>query len=269
MRNDFVIVSSLFDIRRELIDGRSWDDYLSWFDVTLKLRCPMVLFVSEETVPFIEERRIGLPTTIIPQTIEEAPYHYLKGQIDEIVSSDEYRSKIRDPGRIECLNSLYSVIQYSKFKWLEQVSKVNPFNSKFFFWLDAGGSRFFDGYDLSQDYPSDYGLNALNSIGDKFLIQMNMESYSDLANTSALTKDYLLDNRSYVLGSMFGGTENIVAEVAREIDNLFINDMLQNNFINNEQIALGYLLKRNPSTFAAYQRYNNKHMALFNEIGKR
>ena len=47
-------VSALFDIDR--VDGRKWDQYLKWFDVTLKLRVPMVLSVSYT--------HLTLPTTL-------------------------------------------------------------------------------------------------------------------------------------------------------------------------------------------------------------
>ena len=94
----------------------------------------------------------------------------------------------------------------TQFKWLTQASELNPFDSKFFFWIDAGGSRFFDSYDLKLEYPSPPALQKpLNQMGDKFLIQMNMEYYLDLAQADLLPVSYLLDNRSYVLGSMFGG----------------------------------------------------------------
>ena len=43
-------VSALFDIDR--VDGRKWDQYLKWFDVTLKLRVPMVLFITKELQEF-------------------------------------------------------------------------------------------------------------------------------------------------------------------------------------------------------------------------
>ena len=48
------IVSALFDIER--IDGRPWEEYLKWFDEFLKLKTPMVLFVSEDLKSFIDER---------------------------------------------------------------------------------------------------------------------------------------------------------------------------------------------------------------------
>ena len=37
MRNDVTIVTALFNIEREQMDGRDWDEYLRWFTVTLQL----------------------------------------------------------------------------------------------------------------------------------------------------------------------------------------------------------------------------------------
>jgi len=266
---DVTIVSSLFNIKREGMDGRTWEEYLKWFDITLKLKCPMILFITEDVREFVEQRRLHIPTEIIVQSIEEIPYYYLKDQLDSIILSEEYTNKILDPERIECKHSMYSIIQYSKFKWLENVIEENPFNSKFFFWMDAGASRFFDGYNLSENYPSTNAIEALNEMGDKFLLQMNMEYYQDLVQASTLSEEYLLDNRSYVLGSMFGGTSFRLLKVVKDVEDILLNKMIANGFINNEQIALGYLVKQNLDDFEIFERYDGKHMSLFTELGKR
>ena len=96
------IVTSLFNVKREGMDGRSWEEYLEWFEETLKLKCAMVIFTTEDMVSFIEERRTSIPTEIITQKIEDIPYYYLKNDIDNIINSDEYKQKISDPNRIEC-----------------------------------------------------------------------------------------------------------------------------------------------------------------------
>ena len=191
-----------------------------------------------------------------------------KGYRYKTGSPEEYIEKISDPDRIECQHSMYSIVQYSKFKWLKQAIEENPFNSKFFFWIDAGGSRFFDEYNLSENYPSLNALDALNGMGDKFLIQMNMEYYKDLANADTLSEEYLFDNRSYVLGSMFGGTTSSLLKVSNDVEDILLNKMIANGFVNNEQIALGYLVKQNPDDFEIFERYDGKHMALFTELGK-
>lgn len=266
---EVTIVTSLFNIEREGMDGRSWEEYLKWFEKTLELKCSMVVFTTEDLIPFIEERRISIPTEIITHTLEEIPYYHLKDKLDTIVNSDEYKEKISDSNRIECNHSIYSIIQYSKFKWLERAIEENPFNSKFFFWLDAGGSRFFEDYNLTKEYPSSNAIEALEEMGDKFLIQMNMEYYEDLVNADALSEDYLLDNRSYILGSLFGGTEEAINKVSFDIENILTHKMIENEFVNNEQIALGYLVKQNPDDYEIYERYDGKHMSLFAELGKR
>lgn len=266
---DVTIVSALFNIERENMDGRDWEKYLKWFDLTLKLKCPMVLFVTEDLKDFVDVRRKNLPTKVIIQKIDEIPYYNLKEKIDCIISSEEYKKKVSDPNRIECQHSMYSIIQYSKFEWLKESSKINPFNSQFFFWLDAGASRFFENYDLELEYPSPNAIDSLKQMGDKFLIQMNMEYYKDLAYSNVLTEEYLLDNRSYILGSMFGGGIKSIEKVSLDIQDILINKMIYKQLINNEQIALGYLVKNNFDDYEIYERYNGKHAALFGELSKR
>ena len=87
MRNDVTIVSALFNIERERMDGRDWDEYLKWFDVTLQLKCPMVLFITEDIKEFVEEKRKDLPTEIIVQSVDDIPYYHLKDEIQEILDS--------------------------------------------------------------------------------------------------------------------------------------------------------------------------------------
>ena len=258
-------VSALFNIDR--VDGRKWDEYLKWFEVTLQLKVPMTLFVTEDLVEFVQEKREGLQTDIIIQDIEEIPYYHLKDQIQEILDSDQYKEDMADPERIECKQAMYPIIQYSKFEWMGQAIQLNQNKCEYFFWLDAGGSRFFEGYDLSQEYPSKEAVESLEGMGESFLVQMNTEYYKDLANADDLSVDYLYDNRSYVLGSMFGGHKKSISKVARMIDNILKNDMIANKTVNNEQIALGYLIKKYPDEFAIYERTNGKHMDLFQELG--
>ena len=266
------LVSALFDINR--VDGRKWEEYLKWFEITLKLRVPMVLFLDRDMQEFIDERRGDLfskneylKTQTLYQTVEDIPYYGLKDQIQEILDSDQYKKDMADPERIECKQAMYPIIQYSKFPWLTQAAAMNPHKSDYFFWLDAGGSRFFEDYDLTQNYPSEEAKKALDEMGDSFLVQMNTEYYTDLANAKTLSTDYLYDNRSYVLGSMFGGHKKSLFRVCDMVHDVLMNDMLANNTINNEQIALGYLIKKYPDEFSLYERTNQKHMALFHELG--
>jgi len=121
MENKFCLVTSLFNIERERMngnDGRSWDDYLKWFEKTLQLKTPMIVFCEDSLVEFIEKRR-EYPTKIITHIVSEIPYYYLKDQIQKIISSSEYQSKIGAPERIECQCIMWFNIQNLN-GWIEQ-----------------------------------------------------------------------------------------------------------------------------------------------------
>ena len=257
-------VSALFNIDR--VDGRKWDQYLKWFEETLKLQVPMVLFIEKDLQDFVDEKRGDLSTQTIYQTVEEIPYYNLKDQIQGILDSDDYKEKMSDTDRIECKQAMYSVIQYSKFPWLQQAIKLNPHKSDIFFWLDAGGSRFFNNFDLTEPYPGTAATESLEGMGESFLIQMNCEYYRDLYEAKELDESYLYDNRSYVLGSMFGGHKNSVPKICDMVDNIFQQEMIAKGNVNNEQIALGYLVKKYPDDFAVYTRTNGQHMDLFTTL---
>ena len=67
MENKFCLVTSLFNIERERMngnDGRSWDDYLKWFEKTLELKSSMVVFCEEDLVEFIKKRREIVTSTV-------------------------------------------------------------------------------------------------------------------------------------------------------------------------------------------------------------
>jgi hypothetical protein len=65
---------------------------------------------------------------------------------------------------------------------------------------------------------------------------------------------------------MFGGHKNQIPKIFKMIDNVLMDDMIAENNVNNEQIALGYLVKKYPDDFAIYTRTNGEHMDLFTEL---
>jgi hypothetical protein len=86
-----------------------------------------------------------------------------------------------------------------------------------------------------------------------------MSNYPDLANSTSLSEEYLLDNRSYVAGGIFMSSKKSIVKVKEEIDNVLKNMMLKNGFVNNEQIAVGYLIKKTPSLFRTFRNYSGIH----------
>tara|TARA_B100001250_G_scaffold216175_1_gene185506 strand:+ start:6488 stop:7282 length:795 start_codon:yes stop_codon:yes gene_type:complete len=258
------VVSALFDIDR--VDGRKWDQYLKWFKQTLQLKVPMILFIPKDLQEIVDEVRGDLETQTIYQEVDDIPYYNLKKEIEDIIDSEEYHDKMSDSSRIECRQAMHPIINFSKFDWLKQAANMNHHKSDAFLWLDAGASRFFDGFEVDTQWPSEDALESLGGMEDGFLVQMNCDYYPDLYGAEELGLDYLWDNRSYVLGSLFGGSNKAVNKVADQVDDILRNKMIGDNNINNEQIALGYLVKKYPDDYVIYNRTNGKHMDLFGEL---
>jgi hypothetical protein len=251
------LTTALFDIGRENMgDGRTMDQYIEWFSETLKLDSSFTIFTEKKLLPLIESK-INSKSKIICTDIEDIPYYNLKKDIDKIIKNPEYRNKILDPSRIECNLGLYNIIQYSKFKWIDlSIQLDDSFDN--YFWIDAGCSRFFK--------------RSANSIfsdserikGNKFNIQGNVNTekiypYMDI-------EKYKFDNNCILVGTFFGGNKEIMNMISLEIEKILIDEMIGNNMINNEQIALGILYKRNPEIFEVYKELNGDHLPFFNFI---
>jgi hypothetical protein len=256
------LVTALYNIdRKGKGDGRTFDEYLSWFSETLKVKSPMVIFVEEALEDFVKEHRKNLPTKIITQSLEEVPYYHLNDSIRQILGDKQYKEKIGVPSRIECKMSLYNVIIFSKFPWVKRVIEENPFQTEYFMWMDAGLSRFFGPHqvDINQLYPSEDAIESLLDNKDSVLIQATMSFYPDLVNAKEYTDEYFWDARSWVMAGLWGGGSEVLSKFCDLVDDVLQEKMIKRGVINNEQIAMAYVYKMNSDMFAVFENYAHLH----------
>ena len=257
--NGVNVVTALFDIGREnLGDGRSMDQYLNWFEKTLQLKVPMIIYTEEKFKNFVEERRTHKDTELRIQNLEEIPMYKHREAINKIITNYDYLSRIKDNSRIECNLDLYNVIQYSKFGWLNE-AMVSGSDSDFYFWMDAGCSRFFSDFDLYLDWPNLANLNT-----EKFIIQGNINT--EKIYPSMDIEEYKWDNNCILVGTLFGGNKKIVSRISDLVTKILEDEMLKLNMVNNEQIALGILFKRSPELFEIYLNPNGGHLPIFKHL---
>jgi hypothetical protein len=253
------VVTALFDIGREKLgDGRTMYQYLNWFEKTLSLKVPMVVYTEKKFRKFVEERRSPEFTKIVIQKIEEIPMYKHREKIKEVIKNPEYISRIKDNSRIECNLDLYNIIQYSKFGWLQKEILQND-KSDFYFWMDAGCSRFFGDFDFSKKWP-----NLENCDKNKFIIQGNVNT--SLIYPSMDIENYKWENNCILVGTLFGGTGEIVSKISHEVIKILEEEMLSIGMVNNEQISLGILFKRSPELFNVYTNLNGAHLPLFKHL---
>lgn len=256
------LVTALYDINRNRDgDGRKFEEYLSWFKETLKIKSPLVVYVDESLKNFIKENRGNLPTKIITQSLEQIPYYFLNDKIQNVLNDKNYQCKIGSPQRVECKMSLYNVVIYSKFKWIQESIRNNYFGSDYFMWIDAGLSRFFQqhGVNINDKYPSQNAIESLVENKDSVLIQTSMSYYPDLVNSKKYDEGYFWDARSWIMAGLWGGGAEVLDKFCDIIDDILQEKMLKNGVINNEQNAMAYAYKNNEDMFVTFNNYAHIH----------
>lgn len=251
------IITALYNIQREHKgDGRKWSDYLEWFKETLALPLPMVIYIGQVDLnDFIHlYRNPKYFTKVIYQEIHEIPYAHYENIFSAILNDTIYQSKIRHPNRVECKLPFYNIIQYSKFKWLEHIIHENPFKSDFFFWMDAGISRFIPKELYGKIKP------RLQLPSHKLVIQHN-----HLLKHYPINEQYLWDSQCLMCGTMFGGDKEAVLRIANKIDNE-LKERIPSGWINNEQLLLAYVYHHYSEWFNLVYNDTSQHLCLFEKI---
>ena len=225
-----MITTALFDIKRaDKGDGRTIEEYLQWFGKTLNLKCAMTIYTEERFKDFVlnSRKESDYETRVIVQSLEEIPFYKNKQRMDLILKDEKYLSRIKDPNRIECYLSEYNLIQYSKFGWLKRTAEECE-NFDYFFWMDAGCSRFFESFNVNDPWPNTASLNK-----EKFLIQGNrnfIDMWKDLD-----VQEYIWHNECILVGTLFGGGKDILTKMYDIIEDVCEEMFFSRNCINNEQ----------------------------------
>jgi hypothetical protein len=247
------IVTAFFDIQRDTRgDGRTIDEYLQWIQKTLQLNCNLFIVTESKFVPFMKEHRPHYPTYIKEDRLENASYYKYLPQMKNILESTEYKKCIAYPNRVECVLPEYNVIQYSKFGWLEEAIRINPFQTDYFFWMDAGISRFFGDVDIRLPYPGRLPSN-------QFIIQKRHD-----LDTYTIDDTFLWKADNLVKGTMFGGHKESLLCISKKVEEVF-ESMLSQQIVNNEQIALAIVYHKNKELFHIVED-SHTHLQLFKHL---
>ena len=258
--NNVTIVTAFFDIGRELNgDGRKLTDYLDWIKKTLQLNCNLFIVTEAKFVDFMRANRPAEYNTFIKEdTLANASYYKYLPRMREILNSPEYKQRIAYPQRVECTLPEYNVIQYSKFGWLEAAIQANPFQSDYFFWMDAGISRFFYNLNIQQPYPTSVRMAGIfKNQPDTFIIQQR----EDLQHYN-INDQFIWKADNLFKGGMFGGKQTAVLKISAEVEKVFVSEMLDKNNVNNEQLALALLWRKQPDLFTVIPDINKHPCAI-------
>lgn len=267
--SQMTLVTALINIQREKEDGRKFQEYINWFSEVLKIPAPMVIFVEPELIEFVKQQRENKPTKIIPQSFVNTPLAWSYPYIHRIQESKEWKEYAKHPNDLINKSAPYDIIIHNKAPWMWDVIQDNPFHTDMFFWIDAGISRFWNGFHPLQSEPHPRTIRKLRRF-DKLYTQIG--GYKEHFLQKALTQkkfstDELIGtNENIIMAGFWGGPSRIVQHLCEFSMRFFIREFLQKNRIDGEQPVMFFHAQENPGMYCfvpAFEGVNYINFLLF------
>ena len=129
------------------VKNKHGDRFDEWFNTTLQINCPYVFFADKEMIEIIKKYRKDLPTYYIECTIEDF-YSY------------KYKDKMQIHHR-NCPSKELNIIWNEKIFLMQRAYEINPFQSNYFMWVDAGICTYRDKMPPKESFPNELKLETL------------------------------------------------------------------------------------------------------------
>jgi hypothetical protein len=197
--------------------------YLNWFQNTLKINCPYVFFGTTESIDLVKQYRGSLPTYYIECKIEEFYTYKYK---DRILTNNG-----------DCPSVELNMIWNEKIFFIEKAARLNPFNSEFFAWFDAGICSYREKSPPLVPFPDTAKLEMLPK--DKFIFTSSDRPHFEPHRLSGY---YHYISGTYILH------KDIIQHVV-ELYIEYMDKLINLNNIYTDQVILTYIYKDNMRLF--------------------
>ena len=196
-QDDLTLVSAYFRIKSK----SKYSEYLNWISNIVLLNKSFVFYTNKEFMPILKEMR---PKELHYKTV------FIELEMEEFYSYKNYYNEFNKSFYIDNENSYHTVPLYivwaEKCKFLEKAIINNYFNSKCFYWIDAG--IFHEPRSEMQKYINTWPTTK-KCFEDPRLVMGQVKYYSDKEKQRIINLDrnaiLNLINNYNVDASMFGG----------------------------------------------------------------
>jgi len=254
LSKDYTIVTGLWNLSR---DGRGFEDhYLPNFKNMLQIDAPMVIFVPKELEDFVRENRKGKQTYVRIMELEDIKilYQPFWDKTQNLRNSEEWLNITGEGGWLrtspQATLEYYNPIVQSKMFMLNDSVCWNPFDTDYFFWLDAGITNTVSKEDLVDNNV----LDILPSLGNPFLfLSYPYENYEIHGFKTEGIEKIIGKKTEYVCrGGLFGGHKDQIRETNGNYYHLLM-ECFDRGYMGTEETIFTLLSYRDPHI---YQRIN-------------
>ena len=198
--------------------------YLKWFENTLSIDCPYVFFTNSKYIDIIKKYRKHLPT------------YYIDCEIEDFFTY-KYRNQMITH-QIHCPSVELNLIWNEKIFMIKKAYEINPFNSEWFQWIDAGICSYRDNLPPNITFPN---INKLNLFPkDKFIYSSSNEYINNLVTK---TNYY-----HHISGTSYLIHKSLINRFV-DIYQLYLDKLVDKDNIWTDQLLLTHIHKDNPDLF--------------------
>jgi len=198
--------------------------FTKWFENTLRINAPYVFFGTKETIEMAKLFRRELPT------------HYIELQIE-----DFYTYQYKDRMRIDsahCPSAELNIIWNEKIFLIEKAKQLNPFNTDFFAWMDAGVCTYRNTEPPLEPFPNAEKLSLLPK--NTFLFTSSIEP--TFTPSKLVNSNYHFISGTYILHIDIIDT---IVSLYKE----YIHTYMEPTRIYTDQVLLTYIYRDHPHLF--------------------
>jgi len=207
------------------------DSYYGWFHNTLAIQCPYVFFSDKEGIELIKSYRKELPT------------YYIECNISDFYTYAYKDHMTTDP--IHCPSVELNLIWNEKLFMIEKAAAINPFNSDWFKWIDAGTCTYRERLPPQCPFPNPDKLAELPT--DKFIYSSSYEF--TMKDATTFNHYHHISGTSYLMHkSMISTMIGLYKEYLHTIANR-ANIRLDKNNIWTDQVILTHIFIDKPELF--------------------
>ena len=217
----YTCVSAYFSVK-----NKHNNNYISeWFKNTLSINCPYVFFTTKEYIDIIKSYRKDLPTYFIEYNIEDFYTYQFKDRM------------ITHP--IDCPSVELNLIWNEKLFMIQKAYEINPFNSEWFQWIDAGICSYRNEVVPTKKFPN---MNIIENLPkNKFIFEDSANEYNE--NLITTTNYY-----HFISATSFLLHKSIINDFI-DIYKKYLKLLIDKNNIWTEQVIYTHIYKDNPELF--------------------
>lgn len=279
--NKATLVTALYNHSpQEILGGRGWsfDFYAAPFKNVLNLGLPIKIYTHKNMMPSLiafMKKHATAEYSIKEYNLREFKYSDLILNLRK--KSGKFKGEKLKPNISELDNDRNYHLCLSKIFWLNETCKENLFNSKNFFWIDAGlfhhgifPEKYGGRERLSQQennsklyYPQNTNNifsprmgNYLSSKVNKFLSLIHKEMPIDDAVRATVSPQSKL--LGYIVGGLFGGDPECIDKVCTDFD-LSLFKCLNKKVLSLEENLFSCISGINPNLYETFSFYQWHH----------